>query len=73
MTTQTIYMSLLDEGTDCWAPVQAEQLDDGRFRVIGPMPEDQLWRYRPGTIVDVECRTFSGGSSGLAAIDDGNL
>lgn len=39
----TIYMPLLDEGTDVWAPVEAEDLKSGRYRIVGATPEDQQW------------------------------
>jgi hypothetical protein len=54
MGVETIYVYLLDEGTDAWAPVQAQSLGDGRFRLIGSMPEDQEWQFAPGAVVNVE-------------------
>jgi hypothetical protein len=65
---ETIYMPLLNDGTDVWAPVLAEQIGEGRYRVLGPMPEDQEWRFGPGELVKVEKRTFSGGEIGLAIV-----
>ena len=49
--SQTIYMQLLDEGTDVWRPVQAETLAGGLFRVLGPVPQDEKWAFSPGAIV----------------------
>ena len=66
---ETIYMPLEDEGTPVWAPAPAERVDDERFLILGPMPDDQEWRFKPGTIVRVAYRTFHGGAVGLTAIE----
>jgi hypothetical protein len=68
MTTETIYMPLLGEGTDVWAPVQAEGLEGTSFRVLGPMPDDQEWAFSVGEVVDVEPRTFADGSTWPVAV-----
>ena len=65
----TIWMPLDDEGTDVWAPVPAENLGDGRFRIIGPMPDHETWRFIPGSIVTVRSRRFSDGSEGPEAVE----
>jgi hypothetical protein len=62
MAIQTIYMPLLAEGTEVFVPVQAEWLGDGRYRVFGPMPEDQEWKFPPGSVVRVYERKFSDGT-----------
>jgi hypothetical protein len=51
METQTIYMYRPDEAVDVWRPVQAESLGDGHYRVLGPVPEDEIWAITPGLIV----------------------
>ena len=40
----TIYVYLLDEGTDCWRPVSAEHFRDDVYRIKGepPDPEDEM-------------------------------
>jgi hypothetical protein len=58
----TIYMELLDEGTDVWRPVQAEPIGGGLFRVIGPVPEDERWAFQPGTVVRCKKIKMSGGT-----------
>jgi hypothetical protein len=60
-------MPLLDEGTDAWAPVEAQALGDGLFRVVGSMPSDQQWEFAPGAIVHGEAKVFSDGSNGIVA------
>jgi len=59
--SQTIYMELLDEGTDVWRPVQVEPLADGTFCVLGPVPQEEKWTFSPGTIVKCKNLKLSGG------------
>jgi hypothetical protein len=62
-----IYVALLDEGVDVWRPVAAEALGSGLFRLLGAVPEGEIWEYQPDEIVNVRERTFSDGSKGLVA------
>jgi hypothetical protein len=64
----TIYMPLLDEGTDCWRPVGATLLGAQFYRVEGEVPLDEIWAFPPGSIVVCEKRKFQTGESGLTAI-----
>jgi hypothetical protein len=65
----TIYIALLNEGTDVWKPVTAEHLSGGRvFRVIGPMPDDEAWAFAPGAVVVCERQVFQDGSQGTVAV-----
>ncbi len=63
MTQRTIYVSLLDEGTDVWRPVEAEELRDGLFRIVSENSnsEDERWEFSPGSIVRCEQQQFSDG------------
>jgi hypothetical protein len=62
MGTRTIYVYLLDEGTDTWRPVEAEELESGRYRIVGPAaPEGETWEFPPGSIVRVEVKTLMEG------------
>jgi hypothetical protein len=54
MGTRTIYVYLPDERVDVWRPVEAEELESGRYRILGPVPEDETWEFPPGSIVRVE-------------------
>jgi hypothetical protein len=72
MSVETIYMPLLDEGTDVWAPVQAEPLERDSFRILGPKPDDQEWTFAPGAIVDTGAKTFSDGEPGIVALSISN-
>ena len=58
---RTVYVYLLDEGTNVWRPVTSEQVGIGLFRLNGPVPEGESWQFRPGEIVSCEERTLSGG------------
>ena len=70
---QTIFVALLDEGTDVWRPVDAEPLPMGQFRIL-PGTDDangELWEFAPGEIVICEERSLSGGPA-LIAIRSAN-
>ena len=66
----TIYIYLVDEGTDVWRPVDAEHLSDNRYRIVTPNanPEDEHWQFQTGTVVRCEWRTLSGGRQ-LVAVE----
>ncbi len=66
MKVLTIFIELLDEGTTCWRPVQAEVLADGSFLILDPTPEGELWRFNRGDIVLCKPHQFQD-SSGLVA------
>lgn len=38
---ETIYMPLVDEGSDAWRPVDAERRPDGSFQVLGSVPDGE--------------------------------
>jgi hypothetical protein len=60
--TTTIYVALLDEGTDCWRPVEATDLGDSIFRIADQeIPEDEVWEFRPGEIVRCHEHAFADG------------
>ena len=63
MGQRTIYIALLDEGTDVWRPVAAEELRDRVFRIISENPhrDDEHWEFPPGAIVRCKHRQLSGG------------
>jgi hypothetical protein len=64
----TIYIELLDEGTDCWRPASAVRLSAGVYRIIGTKPEDETWRFQPGDVVRCTEQHFSEGD-GLVAYE----
>lgn len=61
----TIYVSLLEEGTDVWRPVQALPVGGDKFVLIRPCDydeRDETWEFLPGAIVRVETRLRGGES-----------
>jgi len=69
MNIVTIYIRLLDEGTEVSRPAQAEQIEDGIFRLLASPDydaEDERWEFVPGTIVHAERRADSEGEFLLA-------
>ena len=67
MPVEIIHIPLLEEGTNVWRPVSAERLSGDTFRILGPIPEGELWAFGPGEEVVVEDQVFSDGTSGLVA------
>jgi hypothetical protein len=53
---RTIYVYLPDEAVDVWRPVEAEELDFGLYRILGPAPEDETWEFPPESIVRIEMK-----------------
>ncbi len=63
----TIFIKLLDEGVDVWRPVDAENVGGGEYRVVGQIPEDEEWEFRPGDVVRCQNRDFADGKTGPVA------
>lgn len=63
MTRRTVYVALLDEGTDVWRPVEAEELHSGLFRILSEnsRPYDERWEFPTGSVVRCERRDLSEG------------
>ena len=59
----TIYIRLLDEGTDVLRPTEAEELANGLFKLM-PTPEydpdDEKWEFIPGSVVRGVIRKLEG-------------
>ena len=66
MASETIYVELLGEKVDVWAPVQAEVQPDGTFHLPDHAPEDQTWRFPPGSRVRCENKMLSDGPALVA-------
>lgn len=50
----TIYIRLLEEGTEVLRPTEAEELGDGLFMLLPTPnynPEDEHWEFGPGSVV----------------------
>jgi hypothetical protein len=62
----TIYIYLLDEGTDVWRPVSAEQISDEIYRITGSPPDDtETWQFFTGDTVRCREQTFASGERRL--------
>jgi len=54
MVKKTIYIKLLNEGSEAWRPTLGEEMRDNIFRVLPTSdydPEDEEWEFIPGSIV----------------------
>lgn len=53
----TLYVRLLNEGTDVWRPVKARRLGETTYQIADdPVPQDEEWSFQPGDIVVAEHR-----------------
>jgi hypothetical protein len=66
--TATIIITC-DEGTSVWRPAPADDLGDGTFRILGAVPVEEIWMFKPGEIVRCRRQLFSEGQEGLAAYE----
>ena len=57
----TIYMPLLNEGTDVWRPVEAMKITDLGYMVTQPEPAEEQWAFQPGHILTCEERQLDDG------------
>lgn len=67
----TVYVRLLDEGTDAWRPVPARLLADGHYEILeidGGVPSDEKWEFQPGTQVTCRQKEFADGTISLIAV-----
>ena len=48
-----IYLSLLDEGTRVWTPVDAVRLSEDTYRIVSvnPDPDDEKWEFTTSDVV----------------------
>lgn len=59
----TIYIRLLDEGTEVFRPTSAEPLGQGVFKVLPTLdydPHEEKWEFTPGSLVECEKRKLEG-------------
>ncbi len=49
----TIYVYLLEEGTDVWRPVQAVPVENDTYRIVSLNldSEDERWQFTTGDVV----------------------
>ena len=61
--TYTVYIELLNEGTDVWRPAQALLVDKNIYKVLTPVdydPDDEKWKFKPGSLVECEWKKKNG-------------
>jgi hypothetical protein len=66
VTTMTVLVRLLEEGTDVWRPAVAHILPGELYEIQGPVPDEEVWEFPPGTPVKCETRTFDSGPALVA-------
>jgi hypothetical protein len=61
--TTTIFVYLLNEGTDVWRPVEAQHLGEDRYRILteNEDPDDEEWQFQGGAVVRCRQQRLSGG------------
>jgi hypothetical protein len=60
--SDTIYVYLVDEGTDVWRPVLAEHIRDDMYRITSAPPDDtETWEFVTGETVRCRAKNFAGG------------
>jgi hypothetical protein len=55
----TVYVRLLQEGTEVFRPTKAEACENGVYRLLPTPdydPEDECWEFLPGSLVKVKER-----------------
>lgn len=59
----TVYVKLLEEGTEVFRPVPAIAQSGSRYLLGGQeffYPDNERWEFPPGSIVEVELKELSG-------------
>lgn len=69
MAEVTIFMPLLDEGTDVWRPVRVLHLGQDRYRIVENAPAGEVWAYEAGSTVRCEQKNFSDQTDGLVPVE----
>ena len=70
MTRRSIHVAILNEGTDVWRSVEAEELREGVFRIPteNSPPDHEHWEFLPGSVVRCDQRQLSIGLSLVAVL-----
>ena len=64
-----IYVTLVGEGLNMLRSVEAEHMGRDFYRIVEPMPESEIWEYRPGQVVRCKKQNLSSGKA-LVAIEE---
>jgi hypothetical protein len=63
----TSLVKVLDEAVDAWSPVDAEHVGGDKYRLLGPIPEGEVWEFHPADEVHCRSRDFADSRTGLVA------
>ena len=63
----SIFVALLNEGTEVWRPVSAKAFGDNEFEILGIVPPQESWQFLPGVRVRCTEKVFADGSKALVA------
>lgn len=61
MPTERIYVELQDEGVDVWRAVDAQPEGADIYVLPAQAPDDEAWRFDPGSRVRCEWRELDDG------------
>lgn len=67
--TKSIYVQLLNEGTEVCRPALAREIEEGVYEILpslGYDPADEEWEFPPGTRVRIERREANSGAYFIA-------
>lgn len=67
MQTTQIFMPLLNEGMECWRPVEALALGGNLFCVVSHPDVEEAWKHPHNAVVLCEPRIFADGETGWVA------
>lgn len=60
-TPLTIYVYLLDEGTEVWRPVEAAHQGGDLYKIMSEEPKEDTWQFKTGDVVRCELKSLSEG------------
>lgn len=63
----TIFVPLVGSGD--WRPAKAIRQREDIYCMVGPMAEDEQWKYPPGTMVRRKAKIMPNGKEEMVAID----
>jgi hypothetical protein len=70
MASATIYVRLLNEGTDVWRPSPADHVRDDIYQITGSSPDEtETWQFSTGDKVHCRLEKFSDGKMELVVFE----
>lgn len=67
---RTIFVRLIDQGTDVWHAVEADGISESTYRIReNSVSETGSWEFQPGATVRIERRGFADRKFGLFATE----